>query len=74
MLAAKASLAVRVDALGDDGTADLGVEHRANLAARLRMLEEGNQRRVSGTGKAKAKNEKYQFKRYVLKAMKVCKI
>ncbi|CAH1102061.1 unnamed protein product [Psylliodes chrysocephalus] len=59
MLAAKASLATRVDALGEDGTFTLGAEHKAKLEARLRVLEEGNVRRISGTGKAKAKFEKY---------------
>lgn len=59
MLAAKAALATRVDALGEDGNVDLGAEHRAKLEARLRILEEGNVRRISGTGKAKAKFEKY---------------
>ena len=41
MLAAKASLALRVDALGEDVTADLGIEHRARLEIRLKSLEEG---------------------------------
>ncbi|KAJ8962950.1 hypothetical protein NQ314_005667 [Rhamnusium bicolor] len=59
MLAAKASLATRVDALGEDGNFTLGAEHKAKLEARLRVLEEGNIRRISGTGKAKAKFEKY---------------
>ncbi|XP_012279274.1 nucleolar protein 58 [Orussus abietinus] len=59
MLAAKAALATRVDALGEDGNVDLGAEHRAKLEMRLRVLEEGNLRRISGTGKAKAKFEKY---------------
>ncbi|XP_073968325.1 nop5 ribonucleoprotein isoform X2 [Bombus fervidus] len=62
MLAAKASLATRVDALGEDGSFDLGAEHKAKLEARLRILEEGNFRRISGTGKAKAKFEKYYTK------------
>uniref|UniRef100_V5H0A7 Nucleolar protein 58 n=1 Tax=Anoplophora glabripennis TaxID=217634 RepID=V5H0A7_ANOGL len=62
MLAAKASLATRVDALGEDGNFTLGAEHRAKLEARLRVLEEGNIKRISGTGKAKAKFEKYQGK------------
>ncbi|GJQ68194.1 hypothetical protein Trydic_g16833 [Trypoxylus dichotomus] len=62
MLAAKASLAIRVDALGEDGSFNLGVEHKAKLEARLRMLEEGNIKRISGTGKAKAKFEKYHGK------------
>ena len=34
----------------------------AKLEARLRILEEGNFRRISGTGKAKAKFEKYYTK------------
>jgi len=34
MLAAKAALAVRVDALGESTDAELGAEHRANLEAR----------------------------------------
>lgn len=59
MLAAKASLATRVDALGEDTTFDLGAEHKAKLESRLRILEEGNARRISGTGKAKSKFEKY---------------
>ncbi|KAK9309850.1 hypothetical protein QLX08_000655 [Tetragonisca angustula] len=62
MLAAKASLATRVDALGEDGNFDLGAEHKVKLEARLRILEEGNFRRISGTGKAKAKFEKYHSK------------
>lgn len=59
MLAAKVSLATRVDALGEDVNFDMGAEHKAKLEARLRILEEGNLRRISGTGKAKAKFEKY---------------
>ncbi|CAD1471619.1 unnamed protein product, partial [Heterotrigona itama] len=62
MLAAKASLATRVDALAEDGNFDLGAEHKAKLEARLRILEEGNFRRISGTGRAKAKFEKYRSK------------
>ncbi|RZB39807.1 nucleolar protein 58 [Asbolus verrucosus] len=60
MLAAKAALATRVDALGEDGNFTLGAEHKAKLEARLRILEEGNIRRISGTAKAKARFEKYQ--------------
>lgn len=61
-LAAKASLATRVDAFGEDVTMELGTEHRAKLEMRLRLLEEGNLSRLSGTGKAKAKLEKYHSK------------
>jgi len=62
MLAAKAALATRVDALGDDVSADLGAEHRAKLEARLRVLEQGGLTRLSGTGKQKAKFDVYQNK------------
>ncbi|CAH1788354.1 unnamed protein product [Owenia fusiformis] len=62
MLAAKAALATRVDALGDEATNELGIEHRAKLEGRLRMLEEGGSRRISGTGKQVAKFEKYENK------------
>lgn len=63
MLAAKSSLACRVDALGDDVTAELGIEHRAKLETRLKFLQEGGMRRISGTGKQKAKFDKYENKR-----------
>ena len=62
MLAAKAALATRVDALGDDSSLDLGVEHKVKVEARIKLLEEGNLRRISGTGKAKVKFEKYHSK------------
>lgn len=59
MLAAKAALATRVDALGEDGNFDLGAAHKVKLESMLKILEEGSIRRLSGTGKAKAKFEKY---------------
>ncbi|KAF4527110.1 hypothetical protein B566_EDAN013744 [Ephemera danica] len=62
MLATKASLATRVDALGEDGGCELGIEHKASLTLRLRQLEEGVQRRISGTGKSKVNNEKFHAK------------
>lgn len=40
MLAAKAALAIRYDALGEDTNAEMGAENRAKLEARLRQLEE----------------------------------
>lgn len=61
-LAAKASLATRVDAFGEEASFELGAAHRVKLEARLRLLEEGNLRKLSGTGKAKAKFEKYHAK------------
>ncbi|CAD7078302.1 unnamed protein product [Hermetia illucens] len=65
-LAAKASLATRLDAFGEDVQFELGAEHKVKLEARLRLLEEGNMKRLSGTGKAKAKLEKYHVKSEVL--------
>merc|ERR1712001_605170 len=83
MLAAKAALACRADALAEsiesavkDKKLDksmktklealnngmLGVEGRAKVKARLRMLEGGHSYQISGTGKAQAKSEKYESK------------
>ncbi|KAM4601767.1 nucleolar protein 58 [Polymixia lowei] len=62
MLAAKSALAIRYDALGEDTNAEMGVENRAKLEARLRYLEDKGIRRISGTGKAMAKADKYQHK------------
>lgn len=38
MLAAKAALAIRVDALGEDTNVELGMEHRAMLEKRMRSI------------------------------------
>lgn len=65
-LAAKAALATRVDAFGEDITFDFGTEHKVKLDARLRLLEEGNLRKLSGTGTAKSKFEKYHVKSEVV--------
>ncbi|XP_037552606.1 nucleolar protein 58 isoform X3 [Nematolebias whitei] len=62
MLAAKTALAIRYDALGEDTNAEMGVENRAKLEVRLRQLEDKGLRRISGTGKATAKADKYQHK------------
>ncbi|CAF0777660.1 unnamed protein product [Brachionus calyciflorus] len=63
MLAAKAALAIRVDALGEDNNSNMGIEQRAVLEKRLQQLEQGIIKKVSGTGKQKAKFEKYSMKR-----------
>ncbi|KAK3575458.1 hypothetical protein QTP86_026853 [Hemibagrus guttatus] len=62
MLAAKTALAIRYDALGEDSNAEMAVENRAKLEARLRQLEEKGIRRISGSGKALARADKYQHK------------
>ena len=61
-LACKASLATRVDAFGEESSFDLGTNHRARLETRLRILEEGGLKKISGTGKVKATFEKYHAK------------
>ncbi|XP_052235582.1 nucleolar protein 58-like isoform X2 [Dreissena polymorpha] len=65
MLAAKCALAIRVDALGEDTNAEMGLEHRAKLERRVREMEEGKSRRISGSGKAISKWDKYENKSQV---------
>lgn len=62
MLAAKAALAIRYDALGEESSTELGITHKAKIEKRLRILEEGGLRRISGSGKQLAKWDKYQNK------------
>lgn len=62
MLAAKAALAIRVDALGEESTNDLGIQNRARLESRLKNLEEGGIRKISGQGKAFANAAKFENK------------
>ena len=67
-LAAKAALAIRVDALGEDVDTEMSLKNRANLEARLKMLEEGKLTRISKGGKSnkfdvyKHKSEVHEFK------------
>ncbi|XP_062972225.1 nucleolar protein 58 isoform X2 [Elgaria multicarinata webbii] len=62
MLAAKTALTIRYDALGDSTSAEMGAENRLKVETRLRHLEEKGIRRISGTGKAMARADKYQHK------------
>lgn len=62
MLAAKASLATRVDALGDEPSNALGTEHRARLETRLKMLEDSKLRMVNGGQKRPKAGAKYDHK------------
>jgi len=59
VLAAKTALSVRTDALGDGVGVTVGFEHRQKVEARLNAFEGGQQNRISGTGKGKAKQEAY---------------
>jgi len=61
MLAAKAALAARVDALGEETSVGLGAEHRAYLENRLRKLEDGNQKFIS-KGRNNFQPQKYDNK------------
>ncbi|XP_060113074.1 nucleolar protein 58 isoform X2 [Heteronotia binoei] len=62
MLAAKTALTIRYDALGESSSAEMGAENRLKVETRLRHLEEKGIRRISGTGKALARADKYQHK------------
>merc|ERR1712025_198437 len=66
MLAAKASLACRVDALGEETNTDLGIEYRAKVESRIRQLEGGAVTKISGTAKQGAKFDKYEAKSEVV--------
>ncbi|KAG0481424.1 hypothetical protein HPP92_012282 [Vanilla planifolia] len=58
-LAAKAALAIRYDALGDGQDNSMGLENRAKLEARLRVLEGRELGRSAGSVKGKPKIEVY---------------
>ncbi|MQL74137.1 hypothetical protein Taro_006493 [Colocasia esculenta] len=58
-LAAKTALAIRYDALGDSEDNSMGLENRAKLEARLRVLEGRELGRSAGTTKGKPKIEFY---------------
>jgi nucleolar protein 58 len=65
VLAAKASLAIRYDALGEDVDAGVGMEGRSKVEARLRMLEGRGASNASGNGGAKSgktSHQKYEKK------------
>jgi len=60
MVAAKASIATRVDALGEETNTDLGIEHRAKVETRIRQLEGGQVAQISGSAKKSAKFDKFE--------------
>merc|ERR1719251_318911 len=66
MLAAKAAIATRVDALGEETNTDLGIEHRAKVETRIRQLEGGQVSQISGSAKKSAKFDKYENKAEVV--------
>jgi len=60
MLAAKTALSTRLDALGDVTDGSEGMLLREKVEARVRDLEGGKSQSLSGNGKGKANQEKYQ--------------
>merc|ERR1712172_183075 len=68
MLAAKAAIATRVDALGEETNTDLGIEHRAKVESRIRQLEGGAVAQISGSAKKSAKFDKYENKAEVVES------
>merc|ERR1711874_756735 len=66
MLAAKAAIATRVDALGEETNTDLGIEHRAKVESRIRQLEGGQVSQISGSAKKSVKFDKFEAKGEVL--------
>merc|ERR1719510_905038 len=66
MLAAKAAIATRVDALGEETNTDLGIEHRAKVESRIRQLEGGQVSQISGSAKKSAKFDKFEVTGEVL--------
>jgi len=59
VLANKSALACRVDALGEAEGPTEAINYRESVENRLRVLEGGKAHALSGTGKGKAKEEKY---------------
>jgi len=62
VLAAKAALAIRYDALGEEAMAEpsVGIEGRDKVERRIRQLDAGVTNKISGTGKGKPQMEKYK--------------
>jgi len=64
VIAAKAALATRYDALGEgEHDSSMGIEARTKVEERLKSLESGQTHRLSGTAKGKKQPEKYDSKR-----------
>lgn len=57
VLAAKCSLCVRMDALGEAEGVTVGLDHRAHVETRLAQLEGGKMHSLSGNGKTQSTNK-----------------
>merc|ERR1712059_6683 len=47
---------------GEDINTEMGINNRAKLEKRIRFFEEGGLTRISGTGKSKSAQKKYEVK------------
>lgn len=64
VIAAKAALATRYDALGEgEHDSSMGLDARTKVEERLKSLESGSTHRVSGTAKGKKQADKYDPKK-----------
>jgi nucleolar protein 58 len=63
VLAAKTSLAVRADALGDKETPEIGIVNRMKVEERLRVLEGQGKAAIGGVYKAKPAHKQAEMKR-----------
>eukprot|EP00002_Diphylleia_rotans_P039153 TRINITY_DN900_c0_g1_i2.p1 TRINITY_DN900_c0_g1~~TRINITY_DN900_c0_g1_i2.p1 ORF type:complete len:567 (-),score=190.71 TRINITY_DN900_c0_g1_i2:361-2061(-) len=55
VLAAKAALSIRVDALGDKDIPNIGADQRAKVEARIKQLDSSDTHRIGGSSKPKQK-------------------
>jgi nucleolar protein 58 len=63
MLAAKAALSIRVDALGDEDSPRIAIDDRARVEARIRQIEGRGQYQLAGTPRAAETTGKYDHTR-----------
>lgn len=63
ILAAKTSLAIRADALGEGETPEIGIANRAKVEERLRQLEHTTKGGFAGPIKAKPNQQKVDFRK-----------
>ena len=59
MLAAKTSLSIRMDALGDAENVSIGLEGREKVELRLRQLEGGQLHQITKAANKKPDQQKY---------------
>ena len=63
VLAARTALSVRVDALSEDTTAEVGIANRIKVENRLRQLEGRTKSSISGAAKGKSNQQKFQMEK-----------